>query len=208
MAIVKETWRPVVEYEGLYEVSNLGQIRSLDRLVKGKKEGFRQKVNGKLLTPIKNRQGYLRVNLCNDDGRKAKFVHRLVCSAFLPNPYNFPYINHKDENPLNNNVENLEWCTAKYNCNYGNHRKNVSLSKIGKRPNLSREALERINAPKRKPVIGTHIETGEEIFFKSMASCKDSGFSPQNVSHCVTKRQHTHKGYTWRYANICQPQTI
>lgn len=208
MATVEEIWKPVVGYEGLYKVSNFGRVRSLDRLVKGKKEGFRQNFKGKLLTPIKTIYGYLRVNLCNDDGRKAKFVHRLVCTAFLPNPDNLPQINHKDENPLNNNVENLEWCTGKYNCNYGNHRKNVSLSKIGKHPNLSKETLERMNASKWKPVIGTHIKTGKEIFFKSIASCKDSGFSPLDVSHCVTKRQRTHKGYTWRYADICQPQTI
>lgn len=196
-----EEWRDIPGYEGIYEVSNLGNVRSLDRFVKSKHEGFYAFINGKQLTPIKNRAGYLRINLCNEYGRKAKFVHQLVAIAFIKNPNNLKQINHKDENPLNNRVENLEWCTAKYNSNYGNHNKKISEATKGKKKNISKETIDRINQNKRRPVIGTNMETGEEIYIRSISDSKFYGFSVNGVSYCVTKRQKNHRGYTWRYAN-------
>ena len=109
----KEIWKPVKDYEESYEVSNYGNVRSVDRMVKCL-NGF-EKRKGKVLKQSKNSSGYYVVNL----SRKSKLVHRLVAEAFIPNPNNLPIINHKDENPSNNNVDNLEWCTYRYNNMYG-----------------------------------------------------------------------------------------
>lgn len=135
-----EEWRKIVGYEGLYEVSSLGRVRSLDRYVKTCYEAYKLQ-KGKILNPGKNTNGYLQVVLhCNGKYKKC-LVHRLVSQAFLPNPDNLPEVNHKDEDKTNNRVENLEWCTAKYNLSYGtrNIRRRDTLIKNGSWTGLSRE---------------------------------------------------------------------
>ena len=112
-----EEWRPVVGYEGLYEVSNTGRVRSLDRYVKTCYGSYRLH-KGKVLSPGIRPDGYLVVSLQYRMFR----VHRLVAEAFLPNPDNLPQVNHKDEDKSNNRVDNLEWCDSKYNNNYGTAR--------------------------------------------------------------------------------------
>lgn len=111
---MEEVWKDVVGYEGLYQVSNTGKIRGLDRL-----SSCNQFVSGKIKEQRHDKDGYLKVTLCKDGNKKCHSVHRLVATAFIPNPNDFPVINHKDENKQNNYVENLEWCTVKYNTNYG-----------------------------------------------------------------------------------------
>ena len=101
-----EIWKNIEGYEGKYQVSNLGQVKSMIG-------------QEKVLHPKKHRNGHLQIGLHKDKKRKTMYIHRLVAQAFIPNPDNLPCVNHKDENPNNNNVDNLEWCTQKYNCNYG-----------------------------------------------------------------------------------------
>ena len=113
-----EEWRPIEGYEGLYEVSNTGQVRSLDRYVKTCYEAYKLH-KGKILSPAKDKNGYLKVHLCCNGKHNIIRVHRLVALTFLPNPDNLPEVNHKDEVKTNNNVDNLEWCDRKYNNNYG-----------------------------------------------------------------------------------------
>lgn len=113
-----EEWRSIEGYEGLYEVSNTGQVRSLDRYVKTCYEAYKLH-KGKILSPAKDKNGYLKVHLCYNGKHNIIRVHRLVAQAFLPNPDNLPEVNHKDEDKTNNNVDNLEWCDRKYNNNYG-----------------------------------------------------------------------------------------
>lgn len=103
-----EEWRAVPGYEGLYEVSNMGNVRNVRR--------------NTLLRLSKTNYGYIRVGLCKNGISTGFQVHRLVAQAFIPNPDNLPQINHLDEDKTNNNVDNLEWCTAKYNINYGTAR--------------------------------------------------------------------------------------
>lgn len=109
-----EEWRTIKGYEGLYEVSSYGRVRSLDRYVKSGYESYRLH-KGKVLSPIIATNGYLFVGL---QGRRLS-VHRLVAKAFIPNPDNLPEVNHKDEDKTNNVVDNLEWCDHSYNINYG-----------------------------------------------------------------------------------------
>lgn len=115
----KEVWRDVVGYEGLYQVSNLGRVKSLDRLINGRCSGHKTKFEERILKTFTNKKGYYRVGLVKNRKQIKYFVHRLVAIAFIPNPENKPYINHKDETPYNNNVNNLEWVTPKENSNYG-----------------------------------------------------------------------------------------
>lgn len=108
-----EEWRPVVGFEGLYEVSDKGRVKSLARIVKGK-IGTTKRLKGKILRPkISNR--YQRVWLCRDGFKKIYGIHRLVAQAFIPNPQNKPQVNHIDANPANNFVSNLEWVTISEN---------------------------------------------------------------------------------------------
>src|SRR5689334_1280353 len=110
---IKETWLPVKKWETLYEVSNFGQVRSVTKTRKHWRGGL-QISKGKVLKQFK-RKGYFNVNLCHDNNRLCANVHRLVCQSFIPNNHNLSVINHKDCNPLNNNLENLEWCTISHN---------------------------------------------------------------------------------------------
>ena len=127
---MEEIWKPVIGYEGLYEVSNLGRVRSIDRLVKYS-NGQIHLHKGRMLSPgLVHKLGYLQVALCNNGKIKHKMVYRLVAEAFLPNPDNLPQVNHRDENPFNNCVENLEWCTIEYNINYGTRTQKAIESNI------------------------------------------------------------------------------
>ena len=107
-----EIWKEIEGYEGLYEVSNTGKVRSLDRYTTGNRHRL---LKGKELSQRENELGYKFVQLCKDGIPKHARVHRLVAQAFIQNPEKKPYINHIDANPKNNNVDNLEWCTQQEN---------------------------------------------------------------------------------------------
>ena len=111
-----EEWKNVIGYEGLYEVSNKGNVRNVRR--------------NTLLRLTKTNYGYIQVSLYKNGIRTGLKVHRLVAEVFIPNPDNLPQINHKDEDKTNNNVTNLEWCTAKYNNNYGHRTENAINTRV------------------------------------------------------------------------------
>lgn len=111
-----EIWKEIPGYEGLYEVSNTGMVRSLRY--------------NKIMIPNTNRCGYQYINLCKDGIRKTKTIHRLVAQVFIPNPDNLPEVNHRDEDKINNIAENLEWCDRKYNVNYGMSQEKRKCTKI------------------------------------------------------------------------------
>ena len=119
--MTEEIWRPVVGYEGLYEVSSLGRVRSLDRYVKYS-NGRINLHKGRILSPGKDTNGYLFVILTCNGKHKLIRVHRLVAQTFISNPDDLIEVNHKDEDKTNNSVDNLEWCDRKYNLNYGTAR--------------------------------------------------------------------------------------
>ena len=131
-------WKDIKGFEGLYQISDKGEVKSL--------------IRNKILKLTQDKDGYLTVGL---KGKKFK-VHRLVAEAFIDNPNNYPCVNHKDENKKNNSVDNLEWCSIKYNINYGNKIKNTA-QKISRRVicletniifNSCREAEEKMNLNK------------------------------------------------------------
>lgn len=124
-----EIWKDIPGYEGLYQASNLGRIKSLDRVIM-RKNGFPQTWKGRILKPKHYPNGYLFVNLHTSQKAFDFLVHRAVAITFIPNPNKYPNINHKDENKENNSINNLEWCTQKYNLNYGNCKEKQKESKI------------------------------------------------------------------------------
>lgn len=162
---MQEIWKPIIGYENLYEVSNLGNVR---RIWKNYKTLLKQ-------YPIK---GYLRVSLCKNGKQKWFMVHRLVGQAFVENPTNAPFINHKDENPLNNIYTNLEWCTAKYNINYGSRTAKTS-----------------------KPVEAFDNDGNVVYTFKSMREARRNGFSDSEIILCIKRINKTHKGLHWRFVS-------
>lgn len=111
-----EEWKNVIGYEGLYEVSNIGNVRNVRR--------------NTLLKLSKDHYGYIQVGLSKNGISIVFKVHRLVAQAFIPNPDNLPQVNHKDEDRTNNNVTNLERCTAKYNSNYGHRTENIVNTRV------------------------------------------------------------------------------
>ena len=131
-----EIWKDIKGYEGLYQVSNMGRIKSLNYKRTGK-EGM---LKGRL-----NKKGYLMVTLYKTGEKPEQFyVHRLVAEHFLPNNNNFPEVNHKIddfEHRSDNRVENLEWCDRKYNNNYGSRNEKASASRKGKKHKLKRQIL-------------------------------------------------------------------
>lgn len=126
---MQEIWKDIEGYEGLYQVSNFGRVKSLDRYVLRNENTLFVKV---IVLSQLNIRGYLAVRLCNSGKYKNYFVHRLVANAFIHNDNNYSEINHIDENKHNNHVDNLEWCDRKYNVNYGSRADKFSNSMKGK----------------------------------------------------------------------------
>lgn len=180
---VKEIWKPIYGYEGLYEVSNIGKVRSLDRYVdfRGRKRIFK----GRILKFKKagSDDEYQSVALSKNGKTKYITVHRLVAIAFIPNPNNLPEVNHKDENPHNNSIENLEWRDRKYNVNYGMHNKKISDTK-----SKSLSILD-LNGNVLK------------IYRSAKDASKETGFTQSGITHCCNGRLNAFKGYRWRYCD-------
>ena len=169
--MVDEIWKDIKDYEGLYQVSNLGRIRSLDRLVKHAFKGY-SRLKGKIKPCRKNTHGYLNINLCKDGKAKTLLIHRLVAQAFLPNPDNLPEVNHKDENKENNRVDNLEWCTSLYNNSYSHGKQIVQLTKDGQ--------------------FVAEYSTASEASRKNMIFL-------QNICDCCNYKVKSAGGYVWRW---------
>ena len=175
---MEEVWKDISGYEGLYQVSNLGRVKHLAILSKNKDKVVKEE---HLCRQTKGKTGYLSVFLCDKGTQKHCLVHRLVAQEFIQNPYNFRCVNHKDENKQNNYVENLEWCTHKYNMNYGSVAK-----KIGE--------------ANSKPIMQLDLN-GDIIrrYPSVMQAQRETGFSNGWIGDCLRGRRKTYKGYLWKY---------
>ena len=153
-----EIWKDVAGYEGFYQVSNKGNVRSVER-----KDSIGRKCGGRILKPINNRRGYLRVILWKNGKYKTNFIHRLVAEAFVPNPDNLPQVNHLDEVKTNNELSNLEWCDSKHNVNYGTRN-------------------DRAAQAQSKKVRAVNAKTGEVVTFNSTVEAGRKGYNQNNVA--------------------------
>ena len=167
---MEEIWKDIKDYEGYYQVSNLGNIRSLKF----------NKITP--LKPYKNvaRHGYLEVYLRLPGSKKTFKVHRLVAQAFIENPDNLPQVNHIDENKENNCVTNLEWCNNDYNIHYGT-------------------ALKRMGIAHRKKVAQYSLSGKLIAIFDSQVIAAEQTNSRQGaISNCINGKAKTHNGYIWK----------
>ena len=157
--------RDVKNYEGLYAVTSCGQVWS-----------YRSQ---KFLKPTSATKGYLVVNLYKDNKNKKRcYVHRLVAEAYIPNLDNLPQINHKDENRANNCLQNLEWCDAKYNNNYGTHTERAANSH-------------------KKPILQYDLDGN---FIREWSSATDVGREVKgNICNCLKGRTKSAYDYKWIY---------
>ena len=176
---MNEIWKNIDDFEGLYQVSNLGNVKSLNYNHTGK-ELF--------LKPGTDKYGYLYVLLYKNGKPRHFKIHRLVAKAFLENPYNKPEVNHKDEDKTNNCLTNLEWMTSKENINYGTHNERAAKSRINHQA-ISKSVLQ-------------YSLDGEFIkeWPSTMQIERELGFSSSNISECCNGKQKTSYRYIWKYA--------
>lgn len=168
---IEEIWKPIEDFKNKYEISNLGRIRNK---------------KNKILKPSDNGHGYLKINLRKNNKTYNNYVHRLVALAFIPNLNNLPEINHINENTYDNNVNNLEWCSSKYNANYGNRNKKCQYKKqllYGKKV-------------KQYDLEGKYITT---MYMFEAIKLKKVYYA--SLIRCCKGIYKTCGGYIWKYSN-------
>lgn len=164
-----EEWKDINGYEGLYQISNYGSVRSLNYNHTGCIKNMRLSMGT---------YGYLQTCLTKNNHRSTKKIHRLVADAFIPNPNNYKEVNHKDENKTNNYVDNLEWCSAKYNNNYGTRITRVSKEYL------------------QLDLDGNLIA----VWKSSKAIERELGFDRRHINRCCAGGRPTAYGYKWKKA--------
>lgn len=163
MTILNEVWRPVSGYENLYQVSSLGRVRSCK--------------SGRILKLRETNKGYFRAHLSKDGHAKDYSIHKLVATAFLPNPSCLNQVNHIDENKANNHVSNLQWCSCRQNINHGT-------------------CIERTHQKQRKKVVC--VETGE-IYSSVTDVWKKHGYPISFIASVCRGEKKTAYGFHWKY---------
>ena len=199
-----EIWKDIKGYEGLYQVSNLGRIKSLER--KSKTKGNVEYIKKEKVLKERFSNGYVSVILYKNGTKKNFRVHRLVAKAFLVNPKNLPQINHINFNRSDNRIENLEWVTAKENIQHnfknGNVEKIIKNAKsVGKRYGGNKNATTKAKLRLSKKVYQIDKNTGQII--KVWDSAKDVErilkIPNTNISRCCLKKCMTAGGYIWKH---------
>lgn len=174
---MKELWKDIPNYEGLYQVSNLGRVKSFRKSTK-----YHCK-NEYILKPNIASHGYAEVTFYKNTIRHKFLIHRLVASAFVPNPDNLPQINHKDENRTNNTADNLEWCTAEYNNAYGTARiRSIDTKSI---------PIEQVTFDGKIIAVYRSTRIAAEIL----------GINKGTLKSAINKH-YQFKGYYWQYSSI------
>ena len=187
--LLNEEFRDIVGYEGLYQVSNYGRVKSLEKkeILKSKNQHTTfcscRTTKEKILKNIYCK-GYCRVTLSKNNIKKIFQIHRLVAQAFIPNPDNLLEVNHKkDDEKDNNKTDNLEWVTSKENCNYGNRNNKISIK-------VQKKIAQFDNSNKIIKIWDSVSEASK--YYKTTIS---------NITHCLKMRNKSACGYIWRYAD-------
>jgi len=184
---IDEIWKPVAGFEGRYDVSNTGEVFS--------------RLTNKILKHNITPSGYHSVELFRETGKSSRMlIHRIVATAFLPNPFGYPQINHIDENKANNNVANLEWCSAKYNMNYGEMAKKRH-SLIDYTPMWRKELARKNGKSACKPVI-QYSKSGDFIarFESAKEAARETGINASHIGECCQGHKvKSAGGYVWKY---------
>ena len=172
-------WKEIDGTDGSYLISDDGKV-------------FSAKTNKILRSQVQS-NGYCRIELTIDGIRRKEFIHRLVAEAFIPNPNNYPIINHKDENPSNNRVENLEWCTYEYNSNYGTCQEKIRINRM---------VISGYNHVQSKSVKQFDLKGN---LIQEYGSCgtaaKATGLNARSISKCAKGQLKQYAGYGWSYTD-------
>lgn len=176
-----EEWKDIEQFEGLYQISNEGRVRSLDRDIETSTGTRHYKSN--ILNKYEKENGYYTVNLYNKGVKENKFIHKLVAEAFIPNPDNKPCVDHINGNNQDNRVENLRWCTQQENNNFELYRQHQT------------------NNPLKSKIVYQYTLDGRllAIFPSTMEVERKFGFGNTNISKCCLGKTRTSKGYRWSY---------
>ena len=181
---MEEIWKDIEGYEGLYQISNIGQIKALEkpRISPSGGVGIRPE---KILKTWDNQRGYLQIVIRKNNIPKGHKIHRLVAEHFIPNPNKYPQVNHKNGIKTDNRVENLEWCTAQENIRHS--WKNGLSTSLMDNPKITKSVFQ-------------YDKDGAFIReWISASNCGRNGYSRVGVRDCCLNRQMTHRGYIWKY---------
>ena len=197
----KEVWKPIEGYEGLYQVSNMGRVKSLERKVWNcKGRGYYMTIHERIKKTSKDSWGYLRVALYKDGKVKNHLIHRLVGQAFLENPMGYDEINHKDENKQNNCVDNLEWCSHSYNNTYNDKAKKAG-KKAAEKLRGRKQTEEQIKK-KSKPVFSVDRDSGLIMWWQSANEAgRVLGINRSHIADCCKGKAKSCGNHYWFYAD-------
>ena len=178
---MEEIWKDVEGYEGIYQVSNLGRVKSLARLIEPSNGKRPYWIYECIMSQYKESTGYMNVKLSKNGRHKSAFVHRLVAQAFHPNPDNLREVNHKDENKTNNRVDNLEWCSTSYNVQYGT-------------------SMQRRKKTMHVPILCYDLNGNLVKEYESLSqACEELSLGKGNLWKALNNRIHSLGGYRWKY---------
>lgn len=182
----EEIWKDIPGYEGLYLISDLGRVKSLDTHVRTKGDGMALR-KGRMLIQVPDELGYCKVTLCKNGVHKDFRVHRIVAIVFVPNPYGYNVVNHKDRNPSNNAASNLEWCDTAYNVTYDGARRRSSETRYKNKKGFKNVA--------QYDMAGNLIA----IYDSTASAARETGCHQGAISNNCVKRSNSAGGFRWSF---------
>lgn len=178
---MREVWKDISGYEGIYQASSYGRIKSLGG---HRSNGYYKKE--KIMKFYKTYNGYYRVGLSKNGESKGLFVHRIIATTFIPNPNSLRDVNHKDENKINNNIENLEWLSHQDNINYGSRKRRMMSNKEWQRKTMQETSI---------PVYSVSPDGKIEHWYSQHEAARQLGLQQSCISGCLRGKQKTTGGY-------------